>query len=80
MKILKIDVDAGKALVELDRSVVGKISNLMFQAKLTGEVRAHFYLLYELLSHGAFDGFALEMGHDILSGEINLREDNDGTA
>lgn len=80
MKILKIDVDAGKALVELDRSVVGKISNLMYEAKIPGPEHAHFFLLYELLSHGAFDGFALEMGHDILSGEINLQEANDGTA
>lgn len=70
MIIHKIDADAGKAVIELDRKAIGEISKLMFDAKCTGAVRAHFFLLRELLQHGAFDGFALEMGHDILTGEV----------
>lgn len=70
MIIRKIDADAGKAVIELDRQVIGQISQLMYDAKCTGAVRAHFFLLRELLQHGAFDEFALEMGHDILTGEV----------
>lgn len=70
MKIYKVDADAGKAVIELERKEIGEISRLMFDAKCTGPVRAHFFLLRELLQHGAFDGFALEMGHDILTGEV----------
>ena len=70
MIIHKIDADAGKAVIELDRKAIGEISKLMYNAKCTGPVRAHFFLLRELLQHGAFDGFALEMGHDILTGEV----------
>lgn len=70
MKIYKVDADAGKAVIELERKEIGEISKLMFAAKCTGPVRAHFFLLRELLQHGAFDGFALEMGHDILTGEV----------
>lgn len=70
MKIYKVDADAGKAMIELERKEIGEISRLMFDAKCTGQVRAHFFLLRELLQHGAFDNFALGMGHDILSGEV----------
>lgn len=70
MKIYKVDADAGKAVIELERKEIGEISKLMFDAKCTGPVRTHFFLLRELLQHGAFDGFALEMGHDILTGEV----------
>ena len=70
MKIYKVDADAGKAVIELERKEIGEISKLMFDAKCTGPVRAHFFLLRELLQHGAFDGFALEMGHDILTGGV----------
>lgn len=70
MKIYKVDADAGKAVIELERAEINKISKLMFDTKCTGPVRAHFFLLRELLQHGAFDEFALEMGHDILTGEV----------
>ena len=70
MKIYKVDADAGKAVIELERKEIGEISKLRFDAKCIGPVRAHFFLLKELLLHGAFDGFALEMGHDILTGEV----------
>lgn len=69
MKIYKVDADAGKAVIELERKEISEISKLMFDAKCTGPVRAHFFLLRDLLQHGAFDSFALEMGHDILTGE-----------
>ena len=70
MKIYKVDADARKAVIELERKEIGEISRLMFDAKCTGPVRAHFFLLRELLQHGAFDNFALEMGRDILTGEV----------
>ena len=70
MKIYKVNADAGKAVIELKREEIGEISRLMFVAKCVGPLRAHFFLLRELLQHGAFDGFALEMGHDILTGEV----------
>lgn len=68
MRIHKIDTEAGTAIIELDRAAVGRISNLMHDAQCTGTVRAHFFLLYELLSHKAFDSFSLTMGNDILTG------------
>ena len=77
MRIYKVDADAGKAVIELDRKAIGEISKLMFDAKLTGPIRAHFFLLRELLQHGAFDGFALEMGHDILTGEVLKKYKNE---
>lgn len=70
MRIHKIDTEAGTAIIELDRAAIGRISNLMHDAKCTGPVRAHFYLLYEILSHKAFDSFSLTMGNNILTGKL----------
>lgn len=70
MIIHKVDADNGKAVIELDSKAIGEISKLMYDAKCTGPVRAHFFLLRDLLQHGAFDSFALEIGHDILTGEF----------
>lgn len=83
MKILKFDLDTAKAIVELSRSEVGEINGLMFQAKETGTLRAHFFLLYDLLSHGAFDEFALDTAHKILTEnteDMYAKEVTDGTA
>ena len=70
MRIHKIDTEAGTAIIELDRASIGRISNLMHDAKCTGPVRAHFYLLYEILSHKAFDSVALTIGNNILNGQL----------
>ena len=70
MRIHKIDTEAGTAIIELDRASIGRISNLMHDAKCTGPVRAHFYLLYEILSHKSFDSVSLTMGNNILTGKL----------
>ena len=83
MKIIDFNKESNKAIVELTRSEVGDINGLMFQAKETGPLRAHFFLLYDLLSHGAFDEFALDTAHKILMGnteDMYAKEDTDGTA
>ena len=71
MKILKFDLDMAKVVVELSRSEVGEINGLMFQAKEIGTLRAHIFLLYDILSHGVFDEFALDTARNILIGNIN---------
>ena len=83
MKIIDFNKESNSATVELTRSEVGDINGLMFQAKETGTLRAHFFLLYDLLSHGAFDAFALDTAHKILTGnteDMYAKEVTDGTA
>lgn len=71
MRIIRFNHESNKAIVELTRSEVGDINGLMFHAKETGPLRAHFFLLYDLLSHGAFDEFSLDTAHKILTGNID---------
>ena len=59
-----------KAVVELSRKEIGVINKLMFQAGMKDYTRAHFFLLYDLLSHKAFDSFSLTMGNNILTGKL----------
>lgn len=82
MKILEVDTQRQKAVIELDRSEVGTISKLMCEAKQKGQCRAHFFLLYEMLSHGAFDGFALHQAGSLLygGGAGDKQEAGDGEA
>lgn len=71
MRIISFNKESNRATVELTLSEVEDINGLMFQAKEAGTLRAHFFLLYDLLSHGAFDEFALDTAHKILTGNID---------
>ena len=71
MTIIKLDHESQKAVVELSRSEVEMISNLMCRAKVVKETRSHFYLLYELLRHGVLDTCALQIAHQILEEALN---------
>lgn len=71
MRVLKVNVqDVDKnadAVVKLSRAEIGTINKLMFQAGMTGNTRAQFFLLYELVSHGVFDRFDMEEAQHLMS-------------
>lgn len=72
MRIISFNKESNRATVELTLSEVEDINGLMFQAKEAGTLRAHFFLLYDLLSYGAFDEFALDTAHKILTGNAEV--------
>ena len=77
MKVLKVNVQGADksagAVIQLSRAEIGTINKLMNQSGEKGSTRAQFYLLYELVSHGSFDRFAMEHAQWVM-------EDKEGEA
>ena len=77
MKILQVNVQDeygyADAVIKLSRAEIGTINKLMNQVGQKGSIRAQFFLLYELISHGSFDRFDMEQAQRIM-------EDKEGEA
>lgn len=70
MKILQVNIqdahDSANAVIKLSRAEIGTINNLMNQSGEKGSTHAQFLLLYELVTHGSFDRFAMEHAQRIM--------------
>ena len=69
MLIIKADVRSGTAEIHLTGGEVSMIRKLMYEAGHQGQTRTQFYLLDELLTHGAYDNAALEIASGIMEGK-----------
>lgn len=69
MLIIKVDVRSGTAEIHLTGGEISMIRKLMYEAGHQGQTRTQFYLLDELLTHGAYDNAALEIASGIMEGK-----------